>query len=80
MDTRDIRRRIKTIIAEAAGLRPDQISDDASLVGDQILNSLALIETASAIEREFQLGRHNVRWQDVRSVADVVELVASSRP
>lgn len=75
MDAKEIREKIKEIIADVANLDPDEIGDQAKFVEDLQLDSLSLLEIGVDVDYQFRLGVSDERLKELRSVGDAVELV-----
>lgn len=75
MEVREIRAKIKEIIADVANLDPEEIGDQATYVEDLGLDSLSLLEIGVDIDYHFKLGVPDERLKQLRSVEDAVELV-----
>jgi acyl carrier protein len=67
---------VHAVLARELEVDPARIADDASLVDDLELDSLALIELRQVIEDRLSTTVDEVRAGDVRTVADLVALVA----
>lgn len=75
MERQEISAKVKEIIASVANLEPSEIADDASFVEDLSLDSLSLLEIGVDVDYAFRLGVPEERLQQLRTVADTVNLV-----
>ncbi len=75
-DATPIRTRIKEIIAHVAGLDASRIGDESALRDDLNLDSLSLLEIGVEVDYAYQLGLPDERYKEVRSIPDMVSLVA----
>lgn len=77
MEQAQIRSRIKEIVAQVAGIPAETIADDAHLVEDLDLDSLALLEIGVDVDYAFQLALPEERMQEIASVDAATRLVAA---
>ena len=75
MTAREIRERVKEIIAEVADLDPKEIGDDDRFVEDLDLDSLTLLELTVDVDYEFQLKVEEDRLKALTSIPETVALV-----
>jgi|SwirhisoilCB2_FD_contig_31_23063818_length_392_multi_4_in_0_out_0_1 acyl carrier protein len=76
MSTDELRLRIKEAVSRIAGIAVDLIPDDARLVEDLGLDSLAIIESLVYVEHEFRIQPEQEDLEaKVRSIDDAVQLL-----
>jgi acyl carrier protein len=71
----EIRRRIKEIIGNVAGLDPKRIGDEDHFRDDLSLDSLSLLEIGVDVDLAFQLGLPDERYKVIESLPAMVALV-----
>lgn len=77
METREIRDKIRQIIADVGAIPEEKITDDARFVEDLDLDSLSLLEIGVDVDYAFQLGLPDERLREIGSLAESVALVES---
>ncbi len=75
MDTTAITERVKLILTAKIGMASDAIASDARFVDDLELDSLDSVELVIATEKEFDIAIHEERFEELKTVQDVVRLV-----
>ena len=75
MEVTEIRKKVKEIIANVSGIAQGEIGDEASFVDDLQLDSLSLLEIGVDVDYEFKLGVPEERLQELRTVAETVDLI-----
>lgn len=65
------------ILVEQLGVGREQLTDDARMVADLSADSLAIMEIILALEERFNLTIPDDRVEQVETVSDVFDLVAS---
>jgi len=72
----DLEMRVKQILTSRLGIPAQEISPDAKLAEDLGMDSLDAVEFAIAAEREFDLALSDEQVAKLRTVADIMGLVA----
>ena len=72
MNTRET---VSKIIVEHLGVKPSEVTDDASFVDDLGADSLDLIELTMAMEEEFGITIDDSEMETIVTVSDAVNLV-----
>lgn len=75
MEAREIRDKIKQIIANIAGLNAERIDDGASLRDELKLDSLSLLEIGVDVDLAFKLELPDERYKGINSIPEMVALV-----
>lgn len=75
MESKEIRDRIKQIIANIAGLNAEAIPDDAGLRDELKLDSLSLLEIGVDVDLAFKLELPDERYKEIDSIPGMVALV-----
>ncbi len=75
MDRGQIQDKVKEIIASVANIEPANIANEASFMDDLGLDSLSLLEIGVDVDYAFKLGVEEERLQQLRTVAETVDLV-----
>lgn len=70
---------LRELMASRLGVPPDQVTPDARLVEDLGLDSLDAVELAMAVERRFAIEVAEEELAQLKTVADVVELIDRRR-
>ncbi len=65
------------ILVEQLGVAADQLTDDAKLIEDLGADSLSIMEIILAVEERFGLTIPDERLEEVETVGDLCELLAS---
>ena len=69
--------KIKTIIAEQLGVKPEEVTAKASFVDDLGADSLDTVELIMALEEEFNIEIPDEAAEKLRTVGDVVKYLQS---
>lgn len=77
MAAQDVADALREIMAARLGLTPEQIVPEARLVEDLGLDSLDAVELAIAVERKFDIEVPEEELTRLKTVADMLALVAS---
>ena len=77
MATQDIAEGLREIMAARLGLPAEQLVPEARLVEDLGLDSLDAVELAISVERKFDIEVPEEELTKLKTVADMVALVAS---
>ena len=77
MPTQDVAEGLREIMAARLGLPPEQLVPEARLVEDLGLDSLDAVELAISVERKFDIEVPEEELTKLKTVADMVALVAS---
>ena len=70
----DIKTRVKRVIQEQTGVRPDEIADTATY-DDLGMDSIDEIELVMALEEEFEIEIPDASAETFKNVQDVVDYV-----
>lgn len=68
----DVEERIQRIVVEQLGIKPDQVSPEASFVDDLGADSLDSVELVMALEEEFNFEIADEDAERMRKVKDVI--------
>ena len=68
--------RIRTLVADHLGVRPEELTAEVSLVDDLAADSLDMIELAIAVEDALDISIPERTIDRVRSFGDLVEIIA----
>jgi len=71
----DIEQRIKRIIVDQLGVKPEQVTITADLVRDLGVDSLDTVELVMAIEEEFGFEIQDEAAERLKTVGDIVDYV-----
>ncbi len=67
--------RVKTIIAEQLGVKPEEVTSEASFVDDLGADSLDTVELVMALEEEFGVEIPDEDAEKITSVGDAVKYI-----
>ena len=67
--------KIKTIIAEQLGVKPEEVTPNASFVDDLGADSLDTVELIMALEEEFNVEIPDEDAEKLQTVGDVVKYI-----
>jgi len=70
-----IEQRVKDIIVERLGVKPEQVAAEAKIVEDLGADSLDVVELIMALEEEFSCEVPDQEAEKLRSVGDVVKYI-----
>ncbi len=65
--------RVIPILAEEAGMPPEELRDSQSLIDDLMYDSLTVVETVMELEEEFDVQIPDEAAEGMRTVADVID-------
>ncbi len=71
----DIGQKVKSIIAEQLGVKPEEVTDTASFVDDLGADSLDTVELVMALEEEFGIEIPDEDAEKMTSVGEAVRYV-----
>ncbi|NLS90844.1 MAG: acyl carrier protein [Planctomycetaceae bacterium] len=72
--TRDeVAARVIPILAEQAGMAPEELRDSHSLIDDLLYDSLTVVETVMELEEEFDVEIADDAADGMRTVGDVID-------
>jgi acyl carrier protein len=69
--------RVKDIIVKQLGVKPEEVSDDASFTDDLGADSLDLVEVVMALEEEFGAQIPDEEAEKIKTVGDAVKFIDS---
>ncbi len=69
----DVAARVIPILAEEAGMPPEELRGSQSLINDLMYDSLTVVETVMELEEEFDLEIPDEAAEGMRTVADVID-------
>jgi len=75
MADKPIDQRVKDIIVEQLGVKPDQVTPDAKFIEDLGADSLDTVELIMALEEEFGIEVPDEQAEKLQSVGDVIKYV-----
>ena len=67
--------KIKTIIAEQLGVKPEEVTPNASFVDDLGADSLDTVELIMALEEEFNVEIPDEDAEKIKTVKDAIEYI-----
>ena len=70
-----IEERIKTIVVEQLGVKPEQVVPEASLIDDLGADSLDTVELVMALEEEFETEIPDEEAEKIRSVGQIIDYI-----
>jgi acyl carrier protein len=70
-----IEERVKTIVVEQLGVKPEQVVPEASLIDDLGADSLDTVELVMALEEEFETEIPDEEAEKIRSVGQIIEYI-----
>ena len=79
MADKPIDQRIKDIIVEQLGVKPDQVTPEAKFIEDLGADSLDTVELIMALEEEFGIEVPDEQAEKLQSVGDVIKYVEESQ-
>ena len=79
MSEKSIEQRVKDIIVEQLGVKPDQVTPEAKFIEDLGADSLDTVELVMALEEEFGNEIPDEQAEKLQSVADVIKYVEESK-
>jgi acyl carrier protein len=75
MADKPIEERVKDIIVEQLGVKPDQVTPAAKFIEDLGADSLDTVELVMALEEEFGIEVPDEQAEKLQSVGDVIKYV-----
>ena len=75
MSEKSIEQRVKDIIVEQLGVKPDQVTPEAKFIEDLGADSLDTVELVMALEEEFGNEICDEQAEKLQSVGDVIKFV-----
>jgi acyl carrier protein len=79
MSDKPIEQRVKDIIVEQLGVKPDQVTPAAKFIEDLGADSLDTVELVMALEEEFGIEVPDDQAEKLQSVGDVMKYVEESQ-
>jgi acyl carrier protein len=70
-----VEQQVKAIVAEQLGVKQEQVTNDASFVGDLGADSLDTVELVMALEEEFEIEIPDEDAEKIRTVQDAVDYI-----
>lgn len=70
-----IEERVKTIVVEQLGVKPEQVVVEASLIDDLGADSLDTVELVMALEEEFETEIPDEEAEKIRTVGQIIEYI-----
>ena len=67
--------RVKTIVVEQLGVKPEQVVPEASLIDDLGADSLDTVEQVMALEEEFETEIPDEEAEKIRTVGQIMEYI-----
>jgi acyl carrier protein len=67
--------RVKDIIVKQLGVKPEEVTDDASFTDDLGADSLDLVEVVMALEEEFGAQIPDEEAEKIKTVGDAVNFI-----
>ena len=78
MAEKSIEQRVKDIIVEQLGVKPEQVTPEAKFIEDLGADSLDTVELVMALEEEFGNEIPDEQAEKLQSVSDVIKYVEES--
>ena len=75
MSEKTIEQRVKDIIVEQLGVKPDQVTPEAKFIEDLGADSLDTVELVMALEEEFGNEIPDEQAEKLQSVGDVIKFI-----
>ena len=75
MSEKSIEQRVKEIIVEQLGVKPEQVTPEAKFIEDLGADSLDTVELVMALEEEFGNEIPDEQAEKLQSVSDVIKFV-----
>ena len=79
MSDKPLEQRVKDIIDEQLGVKPDQVTPAAKFIEDLGADSLDTVELVMALEEEFGIEVPDEQAEKLQSVGDVIKYVEESQ-
>ena len=78
MADKPIDQRVKDIIVEQLGVKPEQVTPEAKFIEDLGADSLDTVELVMALEEEFGIEVPDDQAEKLQSVGDVIKYIEES--
>ena len=75
MSEKSIEQRVKDIIVEQLGVKPEQVTPEAKFIEDLGADSLDTVELVMALEEEFGIEVPDEQAEKLQSVGDVIKYI-----
>jgi len=79
MAEKPIDQRVKDIIVEQLGVKPEQVTPEAKFIEDLGADSLDTVELVMALEEEFGIEVPDEQAEKLQSVGDVIKHIEESQ-
>jgi acyl carrier protein len=79
MSDKPIDQRVKDIIVEQLGVKPDQVTPEAKFIEDLGADSLDTVELVMALEEEFGIEVPDEQAEKLQSVGDVTKYIEEAQ-
>jgi len=79
MSDKPIDQRVKDIIVEQLGVKPDQVTVEAKFVEDLGADSLDIVELIMALEEEFGIEVPDEQAEKLLNVGDVIKYIEENQ-
>lgn len=79
MSDKPIDQRVKDIIVEQLGVKPDQVTPEAKFIEDLGADSLDTVELVMALEEEFGIEVPDEQAEKLQSVGDVIKYIEGAQ-
>ncbi len=79
MADKTIDQRVKDIIVEQLGVKPDQVTPEAKFIEDLGADSLDTVELVMALEEEFNIEVPDEQAEKLQTVGDVIKHIEESQ-
>jgi acyl carrier protein len=79
MADKPIDQRVKDIIVEQLGVKPEQVTPEAKFIEDLGADSLDTVELVMALEEEFGIEVPDEQAEKLQSVGDVIKYIEDSQ-
>ena len=79
MSDKPIDQRVKEIIVEQLGVKPDQVTPEAKFIEDLGADSLDTVELVMALEEEFEIEVPDEQAEKLQTVGDVIKYVEEAQ-
>ena len=77
MTPEELSSKIKSVVVDKLGVKPEQVTDDANFIDDLGADSLDLVELVIALEDEFDVEIPDEDAEKLKTVKTVLEYVQS---
>ena len=77
MTPEELSSKIKSVVVDKRGVKPEQVTDDANFIDDLGADSLDLVELVMALEDEFDVEIPDEDAEKLKTVKTVLEYVQS---